>query len=147
MDREGIWRRRGKRWRGGSRVGLYDSHVTKPSRTVCVCGYNVCTSLSCSYNLSPLFLLVLFLIILVQSFKPDTVNKTVTRGREGERERESRSRPRSQTRDISITAGHIFVLFYLVLTLFQPKHTASSIMEPAAPINSYESDPRHDRMR
>ena len=94
VDREGIWRRRGKRWRGGSRVGLYDSHVTKPSRTVCVCGYNVCTSLSCSYNLSPLFL---FLIIsahsCVQSFKPDTVNKTVTREREGGREREREREP------------------------------------------------------
>ena len=64
-----------------------------------MCGYNVCTSLSCSYNLSPLFLFLIISALFINSrvqsttcFKPDTVNKTVTReragGREGGRERE-----------------------------------------------------------
>ena len=96
-------------------------------------------------------------------FKPDTVNKTVTREEGREREREEgkeggrgRERelglPRSQTQSDILkyycTPAHpISVFLYLVLTLFQLKHTVSSSMEPAAPINPYEGVPQHDRMR
>ena len=97
---------------------------------------------------------MLFLVYnLPTCFKPDAVNKIVTRergrGREGKRERESW--PRSQTHvtflDYPRARPHLCPFLFSAHPISNVKHTASSSMEPAAPINPYEGVPRHDRMR
>ena len=98
---------------GGSRVSrLNDSRVTKPSPTVCVVTMYMYALVFLAHTTFHHFFCFLMISAVTNSciqsttcFKPDTVNKTVTREREGgreggrerERERERERWPRSQT--------------------------------------------------
>ena len=93
---------------------------------------------------------MLFLVYnLPTCFKPDAVNKIVTRergrGREGKRERERESWPRSQTHvtflDYPRARPHLCPFLFSAHPISNVKHTASGSMEPAAPINPYEGVP------
>ena len=117
MGTERVWRGRGRgRGRGGSRVGrLNDSHVTKPSRTVCVC---VCYAL--------VFLpFITFCSILVYNLQhvSNLIQSTRQLQRRGGRGRErasERERDLGLPRSLNTRAPQY--TSYLVHILFQLKH-------------------------